>query len=608
MAQDDALNESTKTDLSAVTDARDATAPRRDRAHPTPPTTAPLTKQSAEAPSSSAIKPIHGSQVPSPAAMTASQCRLLWRGRLIDSSTARPLYGVAIIAHLFAITSAAASPFAASQQQIAQLSPFDDPFSPNTSSSGADMCLGIEMQRGADLRITGEVQVTCQSSSSSAPAAASKDRPTVEVETPTDVRVFIDPRCHDTVAWFEDMFCRQGREGLGVRLDVAGEDIVIMASLPVREPDLEPELRPELSLLLGRVRKQVVRVPRPDDPMPRENLFASKLRQSMSLPTLDYDKRTKPSAQQRQQVEYILNHSKSRPLVPGIKSKRQAQAFLTLMGNKPTRDPNSRAQSVDLAEFPTKRATGLQRSSSVYDLSTRIGPSGGHSQVTAGRGPLKRSRSVMTGQVSPPMSPPPARQHSRRPSSRAHGSPTPSISTSFGDLAADEDVIKGEEDDTLGDLGAPSKRASTHSPTGRKSLSRSASLPVGSFGEALQGKAEYGATEARNKQSIRKLVNSQMAARGVGRDDAQFKDVFGMTCKGVQFALRHSLKVDLVDKPAATALVNSHLDMYLVSSSPEPSPVILKQEGTGRQVSVAPVSPRSLEIDEDVEMTQTQIV
>jgi hypothetical protein len=30
------------------------------------------------------------------------------------------------------------------------------------------------------------------------------------VETPTDVRVYIDDRCPETVDWFQDKFCREG--------------------------------------------------------------------------------------------------------------------------------------------------------------------------------------------------------------------------------------------------------------------------------------------------------------------------------------------------------------------------------------------------------------
>ena len=93
--------------------------------------------------------------------------------------------------------------------------------------------MGIEMMRGADIRIGHQVKVTCQTnsplktSSSSSNArvdvqAANKIE-SVDVEMPADVKLYIDPRCPDTIAWFEDMFCRQGRQGIGIRLDVGGQ-------------------------------------------------------------------------------------------------------------------------------------------------------------------------------------------------------------------------------------------------------------------------------------------------------------------------------------------------------------------------------------------------
>lgn len=87
------------------------------------------------------------------------------------------------------------------------------------------MCLGLEMMRGGDLKVLGEVWVSYPAAGvgSSSAKGKGKGREMVEVETPTDVRVYIDPRCPETVRWFEDTFCREGREGRGVRVDMGGE-------------------------------------------------------------------------------------------------------------------------------------------------------------------------------------------------------------------------------------------------------------------------------------------------------------------------------------------------------------------------------------------------
>lgn len=175
------------------------------------------------------------------ASQGSSGCRLLWRGRLIDHKLKRPLHGeqavacitlcpggqadsnsildagIAIIAHLFSV------PMLSPHQISAQPSPFDDPFSA-TLTSGADMCLGLEMLRGGDVHIRGEVDVRCEGldlgkGKGKAKVTSGKK---LEVEVPTDVRLYVDPRCPDTVSWFEDMFCRDGRQGIGLRLDVGG--------------------------------------------------------------------------------------------------------------------------------------------------------------------------------------------------------------------------------------------------------------------------------------------------------------------------------------------------------------------------------------------------
>lgn len=191
--------------------------------------------------------------------------------------------GIAIVAHLFSVPSAT-TPTAASASTSPEVgrhatvsnpglarvvsglltgpaSPFDDPFASQTASkqSGADMCLGLEMMRNGTLNVIGQTRVikpsearsssSGQSSTARRPglarksSASTKDKllanvkgkqkqstagndvelDQVQVETPTDVRVYVDPRCPDTAIWFEDMFCRQGRQDIGIKVDVGGE-------------------------------------------------------------------------------------------------------------------------------------------------------------------------------------------------------------------------------------------------------------------------------------------------------------------------------------------------------------------------------------------------
>ncbi|GAA6005523.1 hypothetical protein JCM10207_005235 [Rhodosporidiobolus poonsookiae] len=249
----------------------------------------------------------------------AGACRLLWRGRLVTSD-GDSLYGVAIIAHLFTLSSTASPHLAKGLSP--SVSPFDDPFASASSSalSGADMCLGLEMLRGADVKIKGEVGVKRKGTDSPVSTvgakgrkgkARAKDVDEVEVETPTDVRVYIDERCPETVEWFEDMFCREGREGMGVKIDAGGEEVIVFASPPSFPAEgvenVDPAAstsaapaRPALTLLLGRPSRSAVRKPRPDDPMPRENLFTKKLRKTASLPASAFSLAPPPPKPKRQ--------------------------------------------------------------------------------------------------------------------------------------------------------------------------------------------------------------------------------------------------------------------------------------------------------------------
>ncbi|GAA5866723.1 hypothetical protein JCM3774_001970 [Rhodotorula dairenensis] len=263
-------------------------------------------------------RPAGGDAAPGPV-----NCRLLWRGKVVTQE-GQNLHGIAIIAHLFSVPSATAgSRFSPALAATSSLSPFDDPFSSssNATASGADMCLGLEMLRGAPITATGEVRILNHNNDSTKTdtaqlpgSAGQKDRKgkgkageahrglpeAVEVETPTDVRVYIDDRCPETVDWFQDMFCREGRQGYGVRFNAGGEEVVIFANLPeANQTDVAPSSPPEastsastgetlpaLTLLLGRPVRS--KAPRPDDPMPRENLFAKKLRKTASLPASSF--------------------------------------------------------------------------------------------------------------------------------------------------------------------------------------------------------------------------------------------------------------------------------------------------------------------------------
>ncbi|GAA6007221.1 hypothetical protein JCM11491_003049 [Sporobolomyces phaffii] len=380
--------------------------------------------------------------------------RLLWRGA-IATRQGYKLYGIAIIAHLFSVpssSSSTASPAAAP----ASFSPFEDPFSSasKAATSGADMCLGLEMLRGKDLAIlddeageplavvhhvpegragsaTSSPEVErAQPSNRKGKARANDVRDVVKVETPTDVRVYIDERCPDTVEWFQDQFCREGCQGRGIKLDAGGEPIIIFAQLPeptnVTTPSNspstsaatldEPHQPPPLTLLLGRPFKPVVRKPRPDDPLPRETLFTAKLRKTASLPAAAFSKTSLANGGGLRGEHVALG--------VGEKKRRLStkdKAIASLMGKPNPSDPSSAAAS----DEPHARRVPQRRQSSIPPAITLpfpvpveggLGGAGGRSQRSL-------SRSLSTSSTTAP-----SRMFSATSSSRQGSLPPPPAS------------------------------------------------------------------------------------------------------------------------------------------------------------------------------------
>ncbi|KAL8283407.1 hypothetical protein RQP46_005817 [Phenoliferia psychrophenolica] len=285
------------------------------------------------------------------------------------------------------------------------------------------MCLGLEMLRGGDIRLLDkDVRVSHRGDEAGDGV--------VLVETPTDVRVYVDERCPETVSWFERTFCAKGREGRGIKLDVAGEQVIIFASYPDLSgakgaTTVTPLQRPPLTLFLGRAAPLKTRKPRPDDPMPREEtFFAARLRESnfrrtTSLPVLSFD-------------------------LPSSKSKH------------PPKPPLVRTTS-----RPSKKAKEKER----------------HVQG----------------------------------------------------------LLSGKD---------PPKATTTD-----------------------KGKA---------RATLKKILLGRLVDRGVGREHDDFRDVFSLSLKGVQYALRMTFQTTLLDRPRATQLVDRHLDMYITS------PALVKiEEGEG---------------------------
>lgn len=76
------------------------------------------------------------------------------------------------------------------------------------------------------------------------------------------------------------------------------------------------------------------------------------------------------------------------------------------------------------------------------------------------------------------------------------------------------------------------------------------------------GTASWGVLTS-TTQAVRKVVVACLRERGVGREDDDFKELFGAVCKGVQFAMRASMTTAAaLDRVEARRYAVGHLDMY----------------------------------------------
>lgn len=131
------------------------------------------------------------------------------------------------------------------------------------------------------------------------------------------------------------------------------------------------------------------------------------------------------------------------------------------------------------------------------------------------------------------------------------------------------EAVLGEEQDIFGLRAASMSRIP--SAGGRSSIAGDKVVGGEDNSEELAGVGQ--AKRARvpqqildNKASIRKQTLLLLEERGVSRTNDLFKEIFGITTKGVYFAFRDRLEETPLPKPDIHRVVLGHLDMYLPTS------------------------------------------
>ncbi|KAK9898437.1 hypothetical protein P389DRAFT_208587 [Cystobasidium minutum MCA 4210] len=565
--------------------------------------------------------------------------RLLWRGSLqlhndydyddavlhpaagiasLSSSSAiqQQLHGLAIVASSFTLST--------SSQQHDPDDPFSSSSSPFKIDTTAELCLDIEMLRNGPLYIEerrarvkiasldgeGEEDLPVendskphgrkalkksiemlrkgkQKSSSSSPTVS--EVVFIDSEQDSNLSLYIDQRCHETVRYFNNFFCKTpvnehtGRTTFGLALALDKEDELGISSGNAQRKvvvygQIAPgpySSRPILHLHVAKYRNKRQTGARPDAPAPRENLFAQKLRRTVSQPNMT--------------------------LKGAPKSK------LSATNGKATLHPSGPLSATTLSTQQTARARNLfGKPQVIHSAKAKGAPSDKASLMQA---PLIHGSPGRRGQKRPRLTAGGLRaleevtEHDadmlsdglgggdddiehvlsiKKMRNDRDGSPTPSVATNRSFASTHNG----------GYMKAP--KARTKAGGAASLMKRSMSMPPGrlDFGAGLKGSSKLDAVrttrevslaptditttniadengnssssmETRNKGTIRKVLLAAMVARSCGREHEDFKEVFSVAYKGLQCAFRHQINVAKLDKEVVAEMTERHLSMYL---------------------------------------------
>ncbi|GAA96065.1 hypothetical protein E5Q_02726 [Mixia osmundae IAM 14324] len=374
--------------------------------------------------------------------------------------------------------------------------------------------------------------------------------------TQESMGMYIDPRCPDTVAWFEDRLCRQEliagehttRRGIVLLLgnaltpDLSSKFVIYGQAI---DADELASQQPKLQLKLGREIEAKARLPRPDDPLPRESALTMKLRQA-GTESLNVQKSAQKS-----------NGKSAQRGIPTDDDIFMSKAGSPQRSLLPTmRDPNVMPIKARLNN--TKGAKTLIQPSLAAFVSKPVSRSLPTDRVASnGMVHRKRSRSCLEphDDIKPGFATLEARERKR----------SRSISRALSPLDIASQQIRRSHSQTPSIL-PPSRSQSTIPPDKIKRES-SHSLAVHPDRHSREPSVQVTTLEGRNRASLKKLIVNALADRNIKRDHPEFEAYFSVVLNSLKFALRATLSTETLDKIQARSLIDAHLAMYLVTKT-----------------------------------------
>lgn len=294
-----------------------------------------------------------------------------------------------------------------------------------------------------------------------------------------------------------------------------------------------------------------------------ENLFASKLRRTSSLPVLSFDALTRPAAPHKPPTRSSTLGALGRPKLPKLKERASASRGLLGMLEEEAETGSTLSASATASgalaggKGKGRETTALAGRSFERTWSAVSGRSDGGSgrasmfsrasagdslaaaaaqRQAAAASKLKRKASALL-----------LDQSDEEDGDYVPASPTLSVATTFAGADDDDDpayAYRGGSRRGSSSLAVPGAAGGGGGGGGgARGLSRVTSVGALSFsrGRSREPSAapsvEPDSVEGRNKNAVKKVVLARLTGRGVDREDARFAGVFTVTSKGVQFAL-----------------------------------------------------------------------
>lgn len=526
-----------------------------------------------------------------PPSASPSKPRLLWRGSLyLSDGTELP--GLAIVSTVQPTFASSKS----DKKELEDVSTKDAPFTLSTEQQD-EMCLSIEMVRHASLRIVDVVEnavvkdesgnLSLQSNNDPRRSAnqtntlgtssnltnAANQNIHVTFEAAGNVRLYIDPDQHSTVAFFDRLFQYDfdtddqkerstgncSTSALIFSLDKSFKDSLNHSSFESRSDSFDmfgdhantgSAYHINSSGIMEAVVIGIERLGSPSSSKSSIELhigrkIVKRIKNATHSEAQPISSNTSISLSQHSVLPRPDDPApRFLPLKRPQKSLKPATSLTSLFSRaKSFQDPQSTSSKFTI---PTRPSFALGRSDSSQNKDFRM------SEERSSDSILKERASSISAVTK-------KRGGNHTPGRRGEKRPRNNYADTIGleQQEIDDDPFLEESVEQLEDSFEPSK-VKKEDPDPLMAPPLSTNSRSSSFSNK-----QTPSIEEKNRSLIKKLVHYQLLGKGVERHEPAYAACYGITCQGATVALRKHVKVQPIDRQIAAGIIEKHLEMYL---------------------------------------------